>query len=165
MTGKPVARGPDFVTDPDCALIVLTDDGIVDLVYLIPQEIWDQVKWGRASLMPTSSASVELLTLILSVPDSPYMQPFTIVIIIIVWLLMLWCTENETSMYHLIELRLPPSWIKGRWQLMWRYLQVRGSFYQSWMFGDCTIVVRYDNSGKILGWLLLASNRSCIAWW
>ena len=36
VTGAPAARGPAVVADPDGALIVLIDDGLVDLVPLIP---------------------------------------------------------------------------------------------------------------------------------
>ena len=37
--GAPAARGPAVVVDPDCSLIVLIDDGLVDLLPLRPQEV------------------------------------------------------------------------------------------------------------------------------
>ena len=124
-----------------------------------------QITWGRASLTPTSSASMELLVLIFCLPYAQYMQPLSIVIIIPVWLIMLWCTTNATSMYPLIELRLQPYRIKGRLRVLRRYLQVRASFFQSWMFRDCTRVVRYDNGCNRLEKFLFAGHSSRITLW
>ena len=39
VAGEPAARGPSVVADPDYDLIVLIDDGLVDLVTLRPQEV------------------------------------------------------------------------------------------------------------------------------
>ena len=39
VAGSPTDRGPSVVAEPNCALIVLIDDGLVDLVPLIPEEV------------------------------------------------------------------------------------------------------------------------------
>ena len=39
VAGAPAARGPAVVAEPDCALIVLIHDGLVDQVPLSPQEV------------------------------------------------------------------------------------------------------------------------------
>ena len=39
VAGVPATRGPAVVAEPDCALIVLIYDGLVDLVPLSPQEV------------------------------------------------------------------------------------------------------------------------------
>ena len=39
VAGAPAATSPAFVSEPDCALIVLVYDRLVDLVPLIPQEV------------------------------------------------------------------------------------------------------------------------------
>ena len=119
-----------------CAFIVLIYNIVLNLVSLVFQNIINHILYGKYSLVPASSASVEILVLNFCLDDN---SP-------LVWLLILGCTSYAASLHVYTYFKLYAPIVILLLMVILIHTITRLSFFWSYSFLFDTPIVKYETA-------------------
>ena len=145
---------------PYRSLVVLVKYVVDNCISLSFENLIIQILYGRYSLTPINSASVELLPFSFCLLDFACSAPVPIDIIPPVWLLILSCTAYAASIHVYMFLGLDALIIRLSFMVFLHYVNTRFNFAQSsWLLFD-TLAIKNPIVFSMSGLVILVINSN-----